>query len=178
MKGKFYLSLFALCALIFGKAIGQEEYLPQLVNSTRGDSFNYLKLGVGGTKNGVGPAIGIGRRFAMESSAIDISANWTGGSDNANYFSLPKMMYLRYLNPGASSSFYYGGGLSLGRIASKDYKFAGLLVEAALGYEMQRDEKFKLFAELDFSHGVVPFNSKNHHSGFVPAIAFTVGAGF
>lgn len=177
MKSKFCFLLIALFGLTFGKVVGQEEYQPYQENCVTGDSFNYLKLGAGGTKNGVGPTIGIGRRFALEGSALDISANWTGGSE-ANYFSLPKMMYLKYLNPGSPSSFYVGGGLSLGRIASKDYKFSGLLAEAAVGYEMQRDEKFKLFAELDFSHGIVPFNCKEHHNGFCPAVAFTIGAGF
>jgi hypothetical protein len=177
MKSKFYLSIFALCTCIFGTAVGQEENQIQKANSATADSFNYLKLGLGGAQGGIKPSIGIGRRFGMEGSAIDVSFNWTG-TDTIGYFSLPKMLYLSYLTPCSPTSFYYGAGLSLGRIGSSGHKFSGLLAEAAIGYEMQRDEKIKLFAEIDFSHGLVPFNSKNGFHGFSPALAFTVGAGF
>jgi hypothetical protein len=195
MKGKFCLSLFALCALMFGNAIGQERsygqeqsygqepyYLQEgsyveTYSVKKADSFNYLKLGVGGAKGGVGPSIGIGRRFGMEGAAIDVSANWTG-SNRTGYFSLPKMLYLSYLTPNCPSSFYYGAGLSFGGIGAKCHTFSGLLAEGAVGYEFQRDSDVKLFAELDFSHGVVPFSSKHGFNGFNPAIAFSVGAGF
>ncbi len=177
MKGKFCLSLFALCALWFGTTVGQEEIYTYETSACTPNSFNYLKLGVGGAKGGVKPSIGIGRRFGMQGAAIDISLNWTG-TDTTGYFSLPKMLYLSYLTPCSPTSFYYGAGLSIGRIGSVGHKFSGLLAEAAIGSEMQRDTNMKLFAEIDFSHGLVPFNSKNGFHGFSPAVAFTVGAGF
>jgi hypothetical protein len=177
MKGKFCLSLLALCALMFGTAIGQEDNYTETYGVRKADSFNYLKLGAGGAKGGVGPAIGIGRRIGMEGAAIDISTNWYG-SRKTGYFSLPKMLYLSYLTPNCDSSFYYGGGLSFGGIGSKGHTFSGLLAEAAVGYEFQRDSDVKLFAQLDFSHGIVPFSSKHGFHGFSPAIAFSVGAGF
>ncbi len=177
MKSKFCLSLIALFALMFIQVSAQEENNVETYSVKKADSFNYLKLGAGGARGGVGPSIGIGRRIGMEGAAIDISTNWFG-SNKTGYFSLPKMLYLAYLTPNCDSSFYYGAGMSFGGIGSKGHTFSGLLAEAAVGYEFQRDSDVKLFAQLDFSHGMIPFSSKHGFHGFSPAVAFSVGAGF
>jgi hypothetical protein len=161
------------------------------------ESFTYVKLGAGFTraksieKRGegeikskhtkwsyeFGPAIGIGRRFTLDSSAVDLSINWLG-NNHAGYFACPKIMYLQYLSPYSSSSLYYGGGLSLGCIASKGLKFSGLQGEVAVGYEMNRHSNIRTFIELNASHGILAFDSKYKNDSFAPAVSLTFGVGF
>lgn len=138
------------------------------------NSFSYVKLG-GGVQKRVGPAIGIGRRFGIDDTAVDISINWFG-SDKSGYFSCPKVMYLRYLTPDQSKSLYFGAGLSLGSSGSKNIKFAGLLGEVSAGYEMHRSSKFRTFVSLDVSQGIIAFKSKDNK--FAPAASLTFGVGF
>jgi hypothetical protein len=167
---------FVLCVLMISNAVSQ-EYQEESVCSIRCENYNYLKLGAGYFADGMGPVIGLGRRFAFEEAAIDISFNWMG-RDKAYYFSSPKMLYLYYLTPFNPSSFYLGGGLGLGAIRGKHDKFSGLLAEASVGYEMRRNTLLRLFAEINFSHGLIPFHSKYKVRGFSPAISFSAGAGF
>lgn len=141
------------------------------------ENYDYLKLGAGWVDDGIGPSIGIGRRFAIPGSAVDISFNFMG-NDKCMYYSVPKMSYLRYLTPYSPSSFYLGGGLGIGKIKSKQYKFSGLLADVIAGIEMHRFTKVKFFAEINLNHGIISFKSKHKLRRFSPAIGFAMGAGF
>jgi hypothetical protein len=168
--------LFVTCVLFLSaNAFAEEGQYECSNNPTSYDnSFTYVKLGAGVQKQ-VGPAIGIGRRFGMDDAAVDLSINWMG-SHKSGYFSCPKVMYLRYLNPYSPNSLYYGAGLSLGSSGSKNMNFAGLQGELTVGYEMHRCSKFRTFVSLDVSQGIVAFRSKDNR--FAPAAALTFGVGF
>lgn len=173
------INFFVFCILTTGYAFSQEyqDDCEQSPDTIRCENYNYLKLGAGALRSGIGPAIGLGRRIALEEAAIDISLNWAD-SDKTHYFATPKMLYLHYLNPYSPSSIYLGGGLGLGMIKTKQYKFEGLLAEAAIGYEMHRNTSVRPFAEINLSHGTIPFKSKYRVQSISPAISFSVGAGF
>lgn len=191
MKTKFILSFLAIYALISSNAFTQEAYQTECYciqeaypkacqtecSCINVKDYNFLKLGAGAVRSGVGPCLGIGRRFVMPKAALEISLNWVG-NNKYGCFSGPKMLYLSYLNPYSPSSFYIGGGLGLGGIENKHSKFSGLVAEAAAGYEIQRDTPLRLFAEVTLSHGMLPFKSKYRVRNFSPVIAFSVGAGF
>lgn len=196
----FYKSIRAFsiaCTMLAGSAFAQENYpcAYESCNRTTGDfletpacegcgnkhSFTYIKMGAGHVNTaatGFGPALGIGRRYERGDFAIDISINLAGNNKNL-YYSIPKMMYLRYLTPCETNSLYYGGGLSFGGMASKSKSknFVGLMGELALGYEMNRDQAIRTFVELDVSQGIIPFNY-NHKLSYNPALSLAFGVGF
>ena len=125
-------------------------------------SFSYVRLGVSDndavhTFETI-PGLGIGYRYGMENSAVDISANYTsqvvGSSVNTTYFyTLPKATYLRYVSvDAAAESFYYGAGLAWGGVKKEaGASFSGLIPNATVGYEMNRNQMFHSFVQLDVS---------------------------
>lgn len=180
MKIKTILSTLVLAIVTTGSLCAQQV---SECNEERviKENFTYIKLGAAAIRMrdfvDFGPAIGIGRRFGHGSSAIDISVNWAGEND-LHYFSLPKIMYLRQFSPYSTSSFYLGAGLSYGSMGEHRYQFSGLIGEAAIGYEMFRDQNIRTFVELDVSYGLLPFKSKYNCRDNMPAVALTFGVGF
>lgn len=182
------------CTMLVGSAFAQENNSCAYESCNRvediyeysncngcGDkhSFNYLKMGAGYVNNcstGFGPLLGIGRRYERGNSAIDVSINFAGNNKNI-YYSIPKIMHLRYITPSESSSLYFGGGLSLGGVAGKSRGFVGLMGEIALGYEMNRDQAIRTFVEFDFSQGMLPFHYK-HKLAYNPVLSLAFGVGF
>jgi hypothetical protein len=135
-------------------------------------SFGYVRLGVS-DKDAVNtfetiPGLGLGYRYGMKDSAIDVSANYTsqivGSSVNDTYFyTLPKATYLRYISDDFQrASIYYGAGAGFGglkKVAASS--FTGLIANATVGYEMNRDQEFHSFVQLDVSQPATYVNSSS-----------------
>ena len=141
-------------------------------------SYNFFKMGGGfvpaGKDGGFGTAIGVGRRFICNENAIEVSVNWVG--TNRNWAtSLPKVMYLHYINPLDSEGLYIGAGASYGDLVNHHRRFRGLQVEGAIGYEFQRFSRLSPFIELDVSQSAIPFSGRHHKSGPVITLAWGVG---
>ncbi len=124
--------------------------------------FGYMRMGpssrpVGDAAN-VLPALGLGWRYSIASSAIDISASYTGvdafASNKESYsFTLPRVSYLYYFSPESKAqSFYMGAGLAYGGSKTDAMAFNGLIPSLSAGYEMNRHQNWRSFMQLDVSH--------------------------
>lgn len=125
-------------------------------------SFGYVRLGMSDndaihTFETI-PGMGVGYRYAMHQSAVDVSANYTsqivGSSINDTYYyTVPKATYLRYLSADtAAESLYAGVGMAFGGLKrTAEDSFLGLIPHATVGYEMHRDQAIRSFVELDVS---------------------------
>jgi hypothetical protein len=168
----------------------------------------YLKMGANETevpKNAdlLMPEVGVGYRYASGHHGIDVSVE--GGAnkvqavkeiDQANYFvSLPKVDYLFYATPQASSSFYAGTGLALSMqrqnetetveaatpgdaptVTNTVREFAGISPNVLVGYEFGRKDVVKTFVELQVSQPAVAIQQQGNFPG--PRASLFVGAGF
>lgn len=134
-------------------------------------SFGYIRLGVS-DKDAINsfetvPGLGLGYRYGMKDSAVDVSANYTsyvGSTLNDSYFyTLPKATYLRYVSDDFQrASIYYGAGAAIGglkKVAAPS--FTGLIANATVGYEMNRDQEFHSFVQLDVSQPTAYINSSS-----------------
>lgn len=158
------------------------------------DSFGYVRLGVS-DKDAVHtfetiPGLGLGYRYSLEHAAVDFSANYTsqiiGSKINDTYFyTVPKVSYLRYVSEDSKpESFYYGAGLSFGGVKkTAANSFQGLIPSATVGYEMNRQQTFHSFVQLDVSQPATSLTTANEH--FVsfanlpgPLAEVSVGLGF
>jgi hypothetical protein len=152
-------------------------------------SFGYLKMGVSDSElpssdMKVLPGFGLGYRIAAGASAFDISASFNrreirtdDGKESTYSYSLPKANYLYYITPARNSSFYAGAGLAWGGVRTKEQnEFHGLIPNAAIGYEMNRNATLRSFIQLDVSQPAIAGRQK----GDLPkAFAeFSLGAGF
>ncbi len=130
------------------------------------------------------PGIGLGYRLASGASAIDISGSYNRryshsdhGKRDTYYFTFPKANYLHYISPANDTSLYAGGGLAWAGMKTKDKReFLGLVPNVALGYEMNRNQNWKSFVQLDVSQPAVAAFSKGSFPG--PLAEVSVGAGF
>ena len=157
-------------------------------------SFSYVRLGVS-DKDAVHtfetiPGLGLGYRYGLNDSAIDISANYTsqiaGSNLNDTYFyTIPKASYLRYVSDDKQTdSFYYGAGLAFGGVKKAETEsFSGLIPSATVGYEMNRNQTFHSFVQFDVSQPATSLSTKNDN--FVslknlpgPLAEVSVGLGF
>jgi hypothetical protein len=158
-------------------------------------SFSYVRLGLG-DKDAVNtfetvPGLGLGYRYAMENSAIDMSANYTsqisGSKIRDTYFyTVPKVTYLRYVSADvAAQSIYYGAGLAWGGVkkGADLASFQGFIPNATVGYEMNRNQTFHSFVQLDVSQPVASVSRANDN--FIsfanlpgPLAEVSVGLGF
>lgn len=144
------------------------------------DKLTCIKLGPaamgGGGSYNVGPMISIGERFEKSDSAIDVSINWGRHTSRGGYYSIPRILYLRYLNPESESSLYVGGGASLGGISGKHHqRFDGMFGDFAIGYEFERDSSVRTMLQLDLMQPVLPFSKKGNFPPPVVALSFGVG---
>jgi hypothetical protein len=157
-------------------------------------SFGYVRLGVS-DKDAINtfetiPGIGLGYRYGMDHSAIDVSANYTsqivGSTINDTYFyTAPKVTYLRYWSEDSQpESVYYGAGLGFGGVKkTAEDSFIGLMPNATVGYEMNRNQTFHSFVQLEVSQPVTSLTTANKN--FVsfanlpgPLAEVSVGLGF
>ena len=166
------------------------EKKPVLAEKTSSDkSFTYLRMGITDTyptsSVQVVPGLGLGYRLATGDGAVDISANYTrSGKDTAYFYTLPKATYLHYASPAKNQSLYGGVGLAFGGLKTKDSTtFQGLIPNATVGYEMNRNANWHTFMQLDVSQPAVSvdfsksfFSLPETYPG--PVAEFSIGAGF
>ena len=146
---------------IASKISVQEKALPT-------KSFLYLRMGVSETDVqaidlNVTPGIGLGYRLTSGSSGIDLSASFNKrklrteeGKERIYFYTLPKANYLYYVSPASNTSLYAGGGLAWGGMKTNDaQKFLGLIPNAAIGLEMNRNAAWRSFIQVDVSQPAI-----------------------
>lgn len=131
------------------------------------------------------PGLGLGYRYNIDAAAIDVSANYTrevAGKENETYFyTAPRVSYLRYWNGEKDQSFYYGAGLAWGGVRkSADENFAGLVPNATVGYEMNRNATVRSFVQLDVSQPALSITttSVSYQNLPGPLAEVSIGLGF
>lgn len=151
------------------------------------DSIWYGRIGYGGIfadrSYGV-PSFGFGYRAELDSFAIDVAflnfqIHSPGGysSSGASTFSWLKLSGLRFVNPEANRTAYFGGGLSYGHTNisrdnpsyipgpyvpgsytpppyTTDYSGSGIQAELTVGYELARATSLRVFVQAD---AILPF---------------------
>lgn len=129
------------------------------------------------------PGLGLGYRRRTGSGAADISISGIGRSARKNEWyswTFPKVSYIQYLNPVATDSFYFGGGLAWGGIDSKKQgrrqEFIGIIPSAILGYEFARKSTVLGFTELNISQPASAIYQRGPFLG--PVIEVNFGMGF
>ena len=161
-------------ALLTGSSVGAMKVVdrtnvttPQAEPKRVGiDSFGYARLGFGrtfGEHGGGNPAIGFGYRAELDSFALDVSflnhqvPSGTGGSSGASG-SLLRLTALRFINPRANASAYFGGGLGWGLTSGSvnstqngysSWRGSGLQGELTAGYELPRASELRVFVQAD-----------------------------
>lgn len=146
------------------------------------NDYLYIKMGVQANSLGRSsdpmPMIGMGKRYEWNEDAIDVSFNYANGKSGNYFATYPRIVYLHYLSPYSTQSFYVGGGMSWGSMkAERHYKaFNGIMAEGVIGYEMQRYRPIRPFVELGITQ---PMLATNGGAGKqTPAISMTFGLGF
>ena len=167
-------------ALLSGEQVGSMRKVVDRGNVTvkqadplrvEADSMSYARLGYGAVfgsdTHGVA-TMGFGIRreldaFAVDASFFNIQAKPPGGYYRAvstSATSWVKLELLRYQNPKANSTAYYGGGLSWGTVSSsngsRSLSGGGLQGELTAGYELMRASNLRVFLQSDV---VLPFYS-------------------
>ena len=172
------------------------------------DSIWYGRLGYGavfGDRVYGTTAFGFGFRGELDTFAIDVAFlnNQFGSLGNyssprAFAASFLKLSGLRFVDPQADRSIYYGGGLSYGhRMISRgtstyspgryttDWSGSGLQGELTAGYELARATSVRVFVQMD---AVLPFYKITSDTGsfngpittdsrYVPSLVLSVGVG-
>lgn len=204
--------LIAVCSLVSpAKANGEDCLLfdssSDVCTKTKS---NYIKLGYGiiSTRRSIdgykkkrlsdAPVIAVGRRYFYDGDAIDISASFgfkKDGGVNAYYYTLPKVLYLKYLSSDQPNSLYLGAGASWNGVktavsvlreerwgneiytfkSEESNNFQGIALEAVLGYEMARTRDFRSFVELNIGQPLISAYKKNGNPG--PSIQLFFGIG-
>ena len=139
------------------------------------------------------PGIGLGYRRSFGSSGIDISTNFSqgegwSGKNKKVVWVWPKVSYLYYYSPKATSSFYTGGGLGWGgtkfrgerdaiTAERKQSEFTGLIPHLCIGYEGLRHNIITSFTELTISQPLLPSTSSKNYKP-TPVAELSIGAGF
>lgn len=164
------------------------------------DPFMYARVGYGllfGDQSYQTPALGVGYRAELDAIAVDLSLNVQqiapgAGGAHAGAASLVRVAALRFVDPDATRSAYWGGGLSLGMSGygsdGKSWGGSGLQGEVTAGYEVARRSTIRLFVEAT---GVLPFyritrtgalrgvnTHTTHESRYAPFASLSVGVGF
>lgn len=153
-------------------------------------SFGYLRMGITDSQLPTAdsvqvlPGIGFGYRLVSGSSAIDISASFNRrdvrsdeGREHTWVYNFPKVNYIHYVSSAKNNSFYAGGGLAMSGIKARDDReFHGLVPNVAIGYEMNRNDAWRSFVQLDVSQAAIAASQKGNLPG--PFAEVSVGAGF
>jgi hypothetical protein len=156
-------------------------------------SFGYVKMGVSdsdlrGTsidnlQDQAIPGFGAGYRLVSGASAIDFSASYNqrdtvtdNGREKTNFYTVPKVNYIYYINSNANNSVYAAGGAAWGGVKSAEQNFVGLIPNVALGMEFNRKGTLRSFIQLDVSQ---PAIAAVKRGGLPKTFAeISLGAGF
>lgn len=152
-------------------------------------SFGYVQMSVSDSdainQFETVPGIGAGYRWALGSGALDFSANYTReikAGDNEHFtYTAPKVSYLQYWNSKANSSAYAGLGLAWTGIRKENVEnFDGAVASASIGYEMNRHQTVRTFAQLDVSQPVAAISASSISFDNLPSLsaALSLGLGF
>jgi len=153
-------------------------------------SFGYVRMGIADSdavhQFETLPGVGLGYRWALADGALDVSANYTRElktGDTENYFyTAPKVSYLHYLTAADNQSFYAGLGLSWTGIKKADAanNFDGIAPSASIGYEMNRHQTVRTFAQLDVYQPTMAVSASNVSFSNLPGplAEVSVGLGF
>jgi hypothetical protein len=174
------------------------------------DSIWYGRLGYGGVfaDRAYGtPSLGFGYRAELDSFAIDLAfLNYQlpspGGysSPRAHASSLLKLSGLRFLDPQANRSAYFGGGLSYGYSSisrgntayqvgtysySSSWSGSGLQGELTAGYELARATSLRVFVQADAIFPFYEVTSETRSmngmvttdSRYAPSVVLSIGIG-
>jgi hypothetical protein len=170
----------------------------RIFTSENTDKFYQIKMGAGlartGTTQTTIPVLSIGKRYELGDSAIEVSGAWgdhtTTNGSKATYYSLPKVMYLGFLEPNSRHSYYYGGGLSWGRVKLREpvnynknynayeYKgshFSGIFAEGTAGYELHRTTALRTMIELNLSQPMIAESKSGGHPGPTAFLGLSLG---
>lgn len=151
-------------------------------------SFLYLRMGVSEANLSqinleVVPGIGLGYRLTSGASAIDLSASFNRrevrtdeGKEKTYFYTLPKANYIHYISPASDTSFYAGAGLAWGGMKTENAEFLGLIPNAAIGLEMNRNAAWRSFIQLDVSQPAIAAEKVGDLPK--PFAEITLGAGF
>ncbi len=153
-------------------------------------SFGYVRMGISDS-DAINhfetlPGVGLGYRWALGKGAVDFSANYTRElkkSDTEHYvYTAPKISYLRYWNSTAAQTLYAGAGLAWGGIKKADVanNFDGLIPSVSVGYEMNRHQTVRTFAQLDVYQPAVAITASSMSVSNLPGpgAEFSLGLGF
>ncbi len=168
MKKKLVtLFLTAASAIFAQEQMPTTRELPLEVKKSLVDSqtnrswFSYMRLSVSNSRpnemTSVLPGLGLGLRYNLSVGALDLSASYTGKdvkADGSYFYTLPRLSYLMYLSPKKDQSFYAGAGLAYGAMKNNDAKtenFNGIIPSVSLGYEMNRQQNWRSFIQVDVS---------------------------
>ncbi|MBS0287262.1 MAG: hypothetical protein JSR17_08200 [Proteobacteria bacterium] len=167
------------------------SYLPAAMANNNHEYYQ-IKLGAGAfntadTTTGA-PIISLGKRFEVGDAAIELSTAWGGhkhaNGDRFSYFTLPKFTYVMFHNPKENKGFYYGGGLSYGKLKhtadfysqNSDTKFSGVFAEGTVGYEFKRNASICPIIYVDVSQPVIAESKQGSHPG--PSLMLGMSVGF
>lgn len=154
------------------------------------DHLKYVQLGYGSVLSparSAGPAFGFGYRRELDRIALDASlalllANDRDKSDGVTMH-LIKLLAMRYQDPIADSTLYYGGGISYGFTASyaggTGYTGSGMQGHLIVGDEAFRSSTIRGFFQVDVT---LPFYavtaSTDSGSRYAPSMMATFGIGW
>ncbi len=150
-------------------------------------SFGYVRMTVEDpdlNKFQMIPSLGIGYRYGLTNSAIDVSMNYAREARTADAetfsYSIP-VSYLRYVsNDAAPESFYYGAGLGWTGNQKQDVYQNGINANATVGYEMYRTQNIHSFVQMDVSHPAINVSttSVSFQNTLKPLARISFGLGF
>lgn len=179
------------------------------------ESVGYARLGFGGVfgdRTYGGPGMGFGYRAELDTFAVDVSflnfqmpSSGFFASEGGRSGSYLKLQGLRFVNPRANATAYFGGGLSYGFTSfgggSSGVGFydsrshgSGLQGEVTVGYEVPRSSALRIFVEANatlpfyqvastrttFSTSrAAPYSSTSVTSHrYAPSVAVSIGLGW
>lgn len=165
--------------------------IPSIKSKEKNKSFGYVLVSASDTslpsKETVDeaiPGLGAGYRYVFGASALDVSASINSrdirvdqGKERAYTYTAPKANYLYYITPSKNNSFYLGAGAAFSGVKQDETKeFHGLVPNATVGFEMNRNNKWRTFVQAEVSQPVYAVSLK----GDMPKTAaeIVLGTGF
>lgn len=153
-------------------------------------SFGYVRMGIA-DPDAINsfqalPGVGLGYRYGLKMSALDVSANYTRdsrvGERETFSYTAPRVSYLRYVSADtAAQSFYYGAGAAWGAIQKGTAAdFQGIDASVSLGYETNRNQTVHSFVQFDVSQPVVNVSTTaaSFRTVWQPTAEVSFGLGF
>ena len=191
MKTKIATAILSLTAALgFAQDTVAPMSTPKLNDRpAKSTSFGYVQMSVSDSdainQFETVPGIGAGYRWALGSGALDFSANYTReikAGDNEHFTSpAPKVSYLQYWDSKASNTAYAGLGLGWTGIRKAEVaNFDGAVATASIGYEANRHQTVRTFAQLDVSQPVAAVRESTIKFDNLPKLsaALSLGLGF